>query len=108
MMTQPRDFYILAIIVGLVMGGIQSLSRSLYARLIPANKAAEFFGFYNMLGKFAAIFGPLLMGLISHFSGNPRLAILSVVVFFIIGAILLTRVNVDEGVAMARSLEKIN
>jgi UMF1 family MFS transporter len=108
MMTQPRDFYILAIIVGLVMGGIQSLSRSLYARLIPANKAAEFFGFYNMLGKLAAVLGPALMGITRHFTGSPRLAILSVMVFFVIGGILLSRVNVDEGINMAHSLEKIN
>ncbi len=108
MMTQPRDFYILAIIVGLVMGGIQSLSRSLYARLIPANRSAEFFGFYNMLGKFAAILGPLLMGLTSYFTGSPRWAILSVIIFFVIGGILLSRVNVDEGISMAHSLEKTN
>ncbi|MFH1981465.1 MAG: MFS transporter [Pseudomonadota bacterium] len=64
MMTHKNEFYILAVIIGLVQGGIQALSRSYYARLIPKDKAAEFFGFYNMLGKFAAIFGPALMGIV--------------------------------------------
>jgi UMF1 family MFS transporter len=62
MMTSKHEFYLLAIFIGLVQGGIQALSRSFYARLIPANRSAEFFGFYNMLGKFAVIFGPALMG----------------------------------------------
>ena len=62
MMTQKHEFYVLAVVIGLVQGGIQALSRSFYARLIPAGRSAEFFGFYNMLGKFAAIIGPALMG----------------------------------------------
>ena len=62
MMTRKRDFYLLAIVIGLAQGGIQALSRSYYSRLIPKDKAAEFYGFYNMLGKFAAILGPVLMG----------------------------------------------
>jgi UMF1 family MFS transporter len=57
-MTRKEEFYVLAVVIGLVQGGIQALSRSYYARLIPADKPAEFFGFYNMLGKFAAIIGP--------------------------------------------------
>ncbi|MGD2185858.1 MAG: MFS transporter [Desulfobacterales bacterium] len=64
MMTQKMEFYILAIVIGLVQGGIQALSRSYYSRLIPKNQAAEYYGFYNMLGKFAVIFGPALMGLV--------------------------------------------
>jgi MFS transporter, UMF1 family len=63
-MTHRGDFYILAVLVGLVQGGIQALSRSYYARLIPPDRSAEFFGFYNMLGKFAAILGPAMMGTI--------------------------------------------
>lgn len=104
-MDEVRDFYVLAIIVGLVMGGIQSLSRSLYARLIPANKAAEFFGFYNMLGKLAAVLGPLLMAVVSDLTGDPRLSILSIILLFILGAILLARVNIAEGEKIARDLE---
>ncbi len=64
MMSEKHEFYILAIVIGLVQGGIQALSRSYYSRLIPKNKAAEFYGFYNMLGKFAAILGPMLMGVV--------------------------------------------
>ena len=92
-----REFYILAIIVGLVMGGIQSLSRSLYAQLIPADRSAEFFGFYNMLGKLAAVLGPWLMAVVSHVTGNPRLAILSLIILFITGGWFLLRVNVTKG-----------
>jgi len=62
-LTTSADFYLLAISIGLVQGGVQSLSRSLYARLIPVSKTAEFFGFFNMVGKFAAILGPLLMAI---------------------------------------------
>ena len=64
MMTQKQEFYVLAIMIGLVQGGIQALSRSYYSRLIPKDKPAEYYGFYNMLGKFAAIMGPALMGVV--------------------------------------------
>ena len=64
-MQQVSEFYALAVIIGLVQGGVQSLSRSLYARIIPANKSAEYFGFYNMLGKFAAVLGPLMIAFAS-------------------------------------------
>ncbi|MBL4762415.1 MAG: MFS transporter, partial [Gammaproteobacteria bacterium] len=92
-MQQAWEFYSLAVMIGLVQGGIQSLSRSLYARLIPADQAAEFFGFYNMLGKFAAVIGPLMVGFIGVATGNPRLGILSVLVLFILGFLVLTKVN---------------
>lgn len=105
-MNEPSDFYILAIVVGLVLGGIQSLSRSLFARLIPANKSAEFFGFYNMIGKLAAVLGPLLMALVSNLTGNPRLSILSVVVLFVAGGYFLMKVDVEEGRRIAKELEK--
>jgi UMF1 family MFS transporter len=87
------QFYLMAAAIGCVQGGIQSLSRSYYARLIPAEKAGEFFGFYNMLGKFAAVLGPLVVGVTAQLSGSPRLAILSLLLFFIAGGILLTRVR---------------
>ena len=83
----------LAIAVGLAQGGVQALSRSLYSRLIPANEAAEFFGFYNMLGKFAAIVGPTLMGVVSVATGSARLSILSVTVLLFLGGALLLRVD---------------
>ena len=92
-MERASQFYVLAIIIGLVQGGVQSLSRSYYARLIPADKAAEFFGFYNMLGKFAAILGPAMMGSVALWTGNPRFGILAIIPLFVIGGALLARVK---------------
>ncbi len=91
--TVVSEFYALAIIIGLVQGGVQALSRSFYARIIPKQQSAEFFGFYNMLGKFAAVLGPLMMGVVSLMTQNPRLSILSVSVLFVMGGILLYFVN---------------
>jgi UMF1 family MFS transporter len=93
-MTQARDFYMLAVVVGLVQGGVQSLSRSLYAQLIPPEKSGEFFGFYNMMGKFAAVLGPMLVGWTALLTGSSRYAVLSIVVLFIAGGLLLVRVQV--------------
>ena len=87
-------FYAVAFLVAVVQGGTQALSRSLYSRLIPKEKAAEFFGFYNMLGKFATIIGPTLMGTVARLTGNPRAGIGSVALLFIIGAALLWSVKV--------------
>ncbi len=92
-LENETEFFIMAIAIGLVQGGIQSLSRSYYARLIPAAKSAEFFGFYGMIGKFATIIGPLLMGWVGVATGSPRLAILSIVVLFVIGAALLVSIR---------------
>jgi len=99
------EFYVLAIIIGLVQGGVQALSRSIYARLIPPDKSAEFFGFYNMMGKFAAILGPLMIGIVVLLTESSRLAILSISVLFVLGGILLYFVNVEAGQKMARELE---
>ena len=88
-MQETYEFYILAVMIALVQGGIQALSRSYYSKMIPPNQAAEFFGFYNFLGKFAAILGPLLVAIVALFSDNSRLAIASISIFFILGAILL-------------------
>ncbi|RLA94997.1 MAG: MFS transporter [Deltaproteobacteria bacterium] len=90
------EFYVLAIVIGLVQGGVQSLSRSFYARIIPEDKSAQFFGFYNLIGKFAAVIGPSLVGWISFLSGSPRYSILSISVLFISGAIILYFVNEEE------------
>ena len=100
-MTEPWHFYVLAILVGLFMGGIQALSRSLYTRIIPPEKSAEFFGFYNMLGKFAAIIGPALMGTIALVTGSARLGILSILLLFILGAFFLNKVDIEEGKRLA-------
>ena len=82
------EFYLIASLIGLVQGGIQALSRSYYARLIPNNKHSEYFGIYNMLGKFAALIGPLIVGLITYLTHDPRLGMLSIGLFFITGIIL--------------------
>jgi UMF1 family MFS transporter len=95
-MDSVSEFYYLAFLIGLAQGGIQALSRSLYARMIPADRSAEFFGFYNMLGKFAAILGPVMIGWVGVISGNPRTGILSLLVLFVVGGFILTKVNVPD------------
>jgi UMF1 family MFS transporter len=87
------EFYAMAIVIGLVQGGIQSLSRSFYARLVPPAKSGEFFGFFNMMGKFAAVLGPVLMGWVALATGSSRAAILSLVVLFAAGGVLLCLVR---------------
>ena len=93
--TSRGGFLVLAASIGLVQGGIQALSRSYYVHLIPEKKAAEFFGFYNMVGKFAAVLGPLLMGSLGLWTNSPRFSILAVTLLFLIGAVFL--MLVDEG-----------
>jgi UMF1 family MFS transporter len=88
-MDSAWEFYGLAVTVGLVQGGVQALSRSYFASIIPADKSAEFFGFYNMLGKFAAVIGPVLVGFVGKVSGSPRLGILSLAVLFLAGGAIL-------------------
>jgi len=105
-MTNPIHFYMLAAMIGLFQGGIQALSRSLYARLIPVGKEGEFFGFYNMLGKFAAVIGPVLMGWVTLVTGSVRFGILSILILFIIGAILLSKVDFEEGKKLAADFGK--
>lgn len=85
-MDREIEFYGLAVAVGLVQGGVQSLSRSFYAKLIPPENAARFFGFYDMLGKFAAVIGPALMGWVGLVTGNPRMSILAIILLFVVGA----------------------
>jgi UMF1 family MFS transporter len=101
-MTSELHFYTLAAMIGLFQGGIQALSRSLYTRIIPKEKAAEFFGFYNMLGKFAAVIGPALMGTIALWTGNIRISILSILALFILGGYFLMKVDIEEGEKLAR------
>ena len=105
-MQEEWEFFALAIAVGLVQGGVQSLSRSFYIRLIPGNKVSEFFGFYNMLGKFAAVIGPFLMGWVSIATGNTRYAMLSILMLFVTGIIILSFVDKEAGHKMAEELEK--
>ena len=88
-MDDARDFYALAVTIGLVQGGIQSLSRSHYGSLVPPEKSSEYFGFYNMVGKASAIVGPALVGVTAAVTGDSRLAILSILVLFVVGGTLL-------------------
>jgi UMF1 family MFS transporter len=97
-------FYQIAVVIGLVQGGIQSLSRALYARLIPPDKTAEFFGFYNMLGKFAAVIGPVMMGWVALLTGSARFSVLALLVLFVLGAVLLYFVDVEKGRGLRRGL----
>ena len=95
-MKSANEFFGMAIVIGLVQGGVQSLSRSLYARLIPRDKAGEFFGFYNMLGKFAAVLGPTIMGTVGKLTGSSRMAIFAIAGLFIAGGVLLSQVRVEQ------------
>ena len=90
--AQVPMFWVVAMLVASSQGGIQALSRSYYARLIPAASAAEFFGFYNICGKFAAILGPMLVGVFAQLTGDTSAGVLSLVVLFAVGGILLLRV----------------
>jgi len=92
-MQTEFEFYMLAGVVGTVQGGVQALSRSYFAHLIPRERSGEYFGFYNMLAKFAAVLGPLAMGVVAIATGNQRLSILVLGLFFIGGALLLARVR---------------
>ena len=122
-MTRKEEFYGLAAGIGLVQGGIQALSRSYYSRLIPKNQAAEYYGFYNMLGKFAAIIGPALMGvvglmvrrmlmppsptaeqLISIGQVASRWGIGSILILFILGVVLFYFVDEEKGKEQAKFL----
>ncbi len=113
-MKDKSEFYILAIIVGLVQGGIQALSRSFYAKIIPANKSAEYFGFYNMIGKFATVLGPVVMGgagLLIRSMGYSsdiasRVSISSISLFFIVGGTLFYFVDEEKGRAEVKYLEE--
>jgi UMF1 family MFS transporter len=90
-MRDVAHFYALACVIGLVQGGIQSLSRSYYASLVPEGKQGEFFGFYNMMGKFAAVLGPAMVGVTALLTGDTRIGMLSILVLFVGGALLLAR-----------------
>jgi UMF1 family MFS transporter len=105
-MKTATHFYILALLVGTVQGGTQALSRSLFASIIPAYKSGEFFGFFSVFSRFAGILGSLLFYFIIKQTGTMRPAILAVILFFIVGALLLYFVNVGEGQQRAREEEE--
>ena len=95
-MRSVTDFYMLAVLIGLVQGGVQAMSRSYFARMIPQGQTAEYFGIYNMLGKSAAIIGPIMMGGVALITDNHRYSILSVLLLFVVGAVVLSRVKYPE------------
>lgn len=91
-METTTDFWVLAMLVATSQGGIQALSRSYFARLVPKEKANEFFGFYNIFGKFASVMGPLLLGVTAHLTGNSAYGVFSLIILFIIGIAFLAKV----------------
>jgi UMF1 family MFS transporter len=102
-MTTVTHFFVLAALVGTVQGGAQALSRALFARLVPANKASEFFGFFSVAERFATILGPAVFAVSVAVTGSSRSAVLFIVVFFIVGAALLSLVDEEEGAREAQS-----
>ena len=100
-MRAAWEFYVLAIIVGLVQGGVQLLSRSLFARIIPADRSGEFFGFYNMVGRVGTVVGPLLVGFTALLSGSSRASILVIVVLFVAGGAMLMFVDETKAIRAA-------
>nr|WP_131849140.1 MFS transporter [Baia soyae] len=96
-MQSAMHFYILAGLVGLVQGGSQAISRSIFSRMVPVYHNTEFFGFFSLTGKCASILGPFVFALVGQLSGSSRLGILSLVFFFVVGIILLFRVNIPKG-----------
>jgi len=109
---EKRDFFILASIIGIVQGGVQALSRSLYSRIIPADRSAEYFGFYNMLSRFATVAGPVLVGTTAltaramGYQGSTasRISIVSVSILFLAGGFVLSRVDERKGKKEAQYL----
>ncbi|HUF34905.1 MAG TPA: MFS transporter [Gemmatimonadales bacterium] len=104
-MTSATHFFVLAGLVGMVQGGTQALSRSLFASMIPQHKSGEFFGFFSIFEKFAGIFGPLIFAGTIAATGSSRNAILSVIGFFAVGAAILSLVDIDEGRRAARAAD---
>jgi UMF1 family MFS transporter len=105
-MTTIVHFYALAVLVAMVQGGTQALSKSLFASMVPGHKSGEFFGFYGVMEKFAGIFGPALFTATVSLTGSSRNAILMVAGLFVIGGVLLYRVDVEEGRRVAREEEE--
>jgi UMF1 family MFS transporter len=105
-MRTALHFYLLSVLVAMVQGGCQALSRSLFAALIPRQQSAEFFGFFAVFEKFAGVIGPFVFASAVGATGSSRIAVLSVAAFFLAGSILLARVNVPEGERLAREAER--
>jgi UMF1 family MFS transporter len=102
-MNTALHFWILALLVSMVQGGTQALSRSMYGSMLPPSKSAEFFGFYNVSSKFAGIIGPALFGVVGQVTGTSRLSIAAIVIFFVAGALILAFVDHAKGMEAAMS-----
>ncbi|GAB4336084.1 MAG: MFS transporter [Candidatus Abyssubacteria bacterium] len=100
-MREAWHFWALAAAVASAQGGAQALSRSVFGRMVPKSKSAEFFGFYSVSSKFAGIVGPFVFALVGHITGTSRLSIVSLIFFFVVGGLLLWRVDVEEGARAA-------
>ncbi|MDP2964429.1 MAG: MFS transporter [Pelolinea sp.] len=102
-MTKEWHFILLGLAVATVQGGSQALSRSLVGQLMPKSKSAEFYGFYSVSEKFNTVIGPILFSVINQLTGNSRLAIISLVIFFLAGIVLLSKVNIEQGISTAKA-----
>ena len=101
-MSEAWHFLALAVMLATVQGGCQALSRSLFSRMVPKDKSAQYFGFYSVSAKFAGIFGPLIFAFISDLTGSSRNSILFIIVFFIVGMYLLSKVDVEAAEKVAQ------
>ncbi len=99
------QFWVLGALVATVQGGSQALSRSLMGKLIPKSKSAEFYGFFSVFEKFANILGPAIFGVVSMLTGHSRMSIISLIIFFVAGMWILTRVDVERGTKVATEEE---
>ncbi len=104
-MSTATHFFALAVLVGMVQGGTQALSRSLFASMIPRHKSSEFFAFFSVFERYAGVLGPAIFAFVIEHSGSGRSAILAVAVFFVVGGAMLTFVDVDRGRRAARAAE---
>lgn len=102
--SRSLEFWVLGVLVGLVQGGSQAISRSLYSSLLPVRNSAEFFGFFAIAYRFSSIFGPLIFGLVANITGSVRNSILALIAFFIIGFMILMTVDVERGKGAARTV----
>jgi len=107
-MQTALHFWILAIAVGMVQGGTQALSRSLFGLMTPKKKSAEFFGFFDVSQKFSGVLGPALFAIISQASGSSRLSIIALIIFFVGGMYMLEKIRLDEGIQAAKSADQSN
>ena len=100
-MSETWHFWGLAVAVALVQGASQALSRSIYAVMVPANRASEFFGFFSVSSKFAGVVGPLVFGILSQAFGSSRISLIFVCLLFVVGIGCLYKVDIEQGKAEA-------